>query len=98
ARPHAELGVDVRQVACDGAFAQEQRRCDLPVRPSLRDEVGNPELCGAQTLCAAAPADRATLPPHPLAPATGAVPSAEASARASRVAAGRAEIRTRTSS
>ena len=40
-RTDSELGVDVRQVTRDGAFTQEERRCDLFVRPALRDESCN---------------------------------------------------------
>ena len=44
ARAHAELRVDVRQVARDGALAEEERRGDLAVRLPLRDEHRDPAL------------------------------------------------------
>ena len=53
ARAHAELGVDVRQVACDRPLAEEQRGGDLAVRPALRDELGDAPLGRRQALARA---------------------------------------------
>src|SRR6476469_5808732 len=41
-RSDPELAVDPAQVRLDGAHAQEQRVCDLAVRQSAADQVGDP--------------------------------------------------------
>ena len=57
ARAHAELGVDVGQVARHGPLAEEQRGRDLAVRPALGDEGGDAALGRGQPFLAPAPAD-----------------------------------------
>src|SRR5262245_45886157 len=69
---HAELGVDVREVARDRALAEEQGGGDLPVRLPLGDEDGDTLLGGGQPFLPRAPADPSELVARPRAPARGA--------------------------
>ena len=48
ARAHAELGIDMRQVAGHRPLAEEQRRSHLTVRATLGHQDGNPALGGRQ--------------------------------------------------
>src|SRR5215208_4601959 len=47
-RADAELAIDVGEMRLDGPVADEERRRDLPVRPPLGDERGDPLLGGGQ--------------------------------------------------
>src|SRR5687768_8975235 len=71
-RTHAELGVDVGQVARHRPLAEEERRGDLPIRPSLGDEIRNAPLGRCQTLASGAATDAPELAPHLVHPARGA--------------------------
>ncbi len=68
-RSHAELGVDVRQMARDRPFAEEERRRDFPVRSTFRDEGSDASLGRRQPLLARSSADMSKLAPSLLGPA-----------------------------
>ncbi len=61
ARAHAELGVDVGQMAGDGPLAEEQRGGDFPVRLPLRHQSGDAALGRREPFLARAPADASEL-------------------------------------
>src|SRR5262249_30172886 len=67
-RADPELRVDVRQVAGPGAFAEEERRSDLPVRPALGDESRDALLGWGQSILPTAAADRPELRPRAIDP------------------------------
>ena len=81
ARAHAELRVDVRQMARHRALGEEERRGDLRVRPAVRDEVGDAPLRRRQALLARAAADRPSS-----SRARAAQPSAPSSSKPARAA------------
>src|SRR3954466_9261664 len=56
ARAHVELRVDVRQVGCKRALPEEERRRDLAVRLSFRNELRDPALALRQLAVRARPA------------------------------------------
>ena len=60
-RPHAELGVDVGQVAGDRPLRDEKRGGDLPIRTAFCDQGGDPPLGGREPFFAPAPADVSEL-------------------------------------
>ena len=61
ARPNPELGVDVRQMACNRPLAEKERGGDLPVRPALGDEGRNSLLGRCQPAFVCAPSDAPEL-------------------------------------
>src|SRR4051812_38062639 len=61
ARAHAELGVDVSQVAGDRPLAEEQRGGDLAIGAALGNEDRHAALGRRQPFLARAPADAAEL-------------------------------------
>src|SRR5262245_3212293 len=63
ARPHAELRVDVRQMARHRPLAEKQGGGDLLIRPTLGDKGGDATLRGREPLLARAAADAAELRP-----------------------------------
>src|SRR5262245_16495699 len=61
ARAHAELGVDVREMARDRPLAEEQGGRDLAVRLALGDQHGHAPLGGGQPTFSRTAADAAEL-------------------------------------